>query len=275
MPGAIGKPATLDEYMDWAKATLGIDYRSTREENRFSSNLTSALNTIQASDFYKKLSDFLLASDKIYQKRANTPLLMTADAKFLLKSYQSAINKSFRQNVLWNGGYPAPPHGNWVTQNNWYEVFNDLIRTTVVCKFLDGPAFLAAQLSELCTSLGLPSDSYSQQKDVGYYAYHFYTRIPTTLVDANWDAVNVKISVEIQITTQLQEVLRDLTHVFYEDTRLLPTGDTDAWKWEHDNDRFKAAYMSHTLHMLEGIVLQLREQHLKRMRKRKSKGGKR
>jgi hypothetical protein len=67
------------------------------------------------------------------------------------------------------------------------------------------------------------------------------------------------VEVEIQLTTQLQEVLRSLTHPFYEAERLLRNPDKGKWKWDFSSGRFKVGYLSHTLHLLESVILETRD----------------
>jgi hypothetical protein len=67
------------------------------------------------------------------------------------------------------------------------------------------------------------------------------------------------VEIEIQITTQLQEVLRSLTHKFYEAQRLQVVPDKGKWKWDFKSNRFKVGYLSHTLHLLESVILESRD----------------
>jgi ppGpp synthetase/RelA/SpoT-type nucleotidyltranferase len=103
---------------------------------------------------------------------------------------------------------------------------------------------------------------YSQERDDGYYAYHVYVSFPAKIFDVEWNKEDVQVEAEIQITTQLQEVLKDLTHKFYEKQRISLDKDTSKWKWDFASSRFKVGYLSHTLHLLESIILESRERVL-------------
>ena len=72
------------------------------------------------------------------------------------------------------------------------------------------------------------------------------------------------LPIEIQITTQLQEVLYDLTHTIYEDLRNGVIRQDDGWKWETENPLFKSAYISHTLHFLESSIVDIRKEKEKK-----------
>jgi hypothetical protein len=106
---------------------------------------------------------------------------------------------------------------------------------------------------------GLTSRGYSQERDDGYYAFHSYVTFEAELFDAKWNSVPAGVEVEIQITTQLQEVLRNLTHPLYERRRLQADDHSGKWKWEFDSNRFRLAYLSHALHLLESMILDSRK----------------
>ena len=67
------------------------------------------------------------------------------------------------------------------------------------------------------------------------------------------------MSFEIQITTEMQYILHGLTHIFYEKERHQESTRDEAWKWKYNTSRFAASYISHSLHLLEGMILRLYE----------------
>jgi ppGpp synthetase/RelA/SpoT-type nucleotidyltranferase len=253
-------PATDEEYVIWARRVLRVDFNDRSVELSYDLNATFALATAQSHDFFKGLDNFLKESSEAYQAQKHADLFMggPSEVKLVLKSYTSAVNKSFRHNIVSNKNFDHPPEEGWVTPADWFSTFNDIVRSTVVCKFIDGPQFLAERLKAYATVLRLDSNYTSQQKDDGYYAYHFYVNIPVELlINGTPSFVNVKI--EIQLTTQLQEVLYKITHRYYEHLRNQRAVDPSKWKWEIDSNRFRAGYVSHTLHLLEAIILELRD----------------
>jgi hypothetical protein len=38
----------------------------------------------------------------------------------------------------------------------------------------------------------------------------------------------------------------------------MPNPDRGKWKWEFESSRFKVGYLSHTLHLLESVILEAR-----------------
>ncbi len=218
-PVPVEKPLTMEAYLEWARATLGIDFANHKHQRVYETNITSALSTIQESGFLDGLTERLKACHEEYLGRNRADLLMRGrdagpEVTPLKKSYESAVNKTFRRNVLLNPNFPeAPAATGWLTPTNWYSHINDLIRSTVVCKFIDGPAFLATRLVNYAESIGLSARSYSQERDEGYYAFHFYAKFEVDLVDLEWNIQKHAIEFEIQLATQLQDVLKELTRM--------------------------------------------------------------
>jgi ppGpp synthetase/RelA/SpoT-type nucleotidyltranferase len=259
----------MEQYFEWARSVLGVDFENPKHQRVYEANLTSALTTIQESGFLDGLREQLKLCNKEYRELNQADLLMWGrdveqEVTPLKKSYPSAVNKTFRKNVVFNQDFPEPPGAaGWLTPDNWYSNLNDLIRSTVVCKFIDGPAFLASRLVEYAQGLRLEARSYSQEREEGYYAYHFYAKFNVSLVDLAWNDQRHAIEFEIQLATQLQDVLKELTHTFYEASRIQAHSDQGKWKWDFRTNRFRASYLSHTLHLLEAIVVELRDQSIR------------
>jgi ppGpp synthetase/RelA/SpoT-type nucleotidyltranferase len=263
------KPKDIDEYKPWARANLGTDFDSEAYANIFEINAKNSLIDSQRHPFFSGLDAQLAAWSENYRKRTAAELLMTtAPLAMQMKSYASAVNKSFRLNVLRNSNFPSPPDKGWLTTDNLLLAINDTLRGTIVCRFIDGPAYVARALGKYAKSMGLKHRSYSQQRDAGYYAYHFYVWLPLHFFDIDWKGVEAPLQIEIQITTQLQEVLKDMTHQFYELDRLRDSA-SGVWKWEYSTSRFKIGYLSHSLHLLESVIVETRDTERKRSIRRK------
>ena len=245
--------------MEWAKGPIGVDFAASEIKLAYKQNATFIQTTAQDHDFFTNLENFLKDSSQAYLGKTGAELFMgdLPSPKLIVKPYESVINKSFRYNVLENSNFPAPPPGDWASPNNWFLRFDDTVRSTMVCKFIDGPLFLAEKLKEYAEGYGLVSRFASKQKDDGYYAYHYYVKLPVELFLSGAPTV-VDVDIEIQLSTQLQDVMYDITHRYYEGLRIQKEVDPGAWKWEVGSNRFRAGYLSHTLHLLEGIILELR-----------------
>jgi len=254
------KPKTIDEYVDWFKQDFNIDLRHKQTETAYKINSSNALTTIQESNFFKQLPSKLEEYAKSYETQHSADLLMAVPSlKLDQKPYASLIDKTFRYNVLWNKNWPKEPKLGWLTPESWYEKINDLIRTTVVCKFIDGPGFLAENIKLFAQSMSIEAESRPQGRDEGYYAYHFYAYFDVDLFMPNGATKSSRVRLEIQVTTQLQDILRKLTHKHYAEDRVRQ--ETDAWRWEYSSNKFKSRFLSHTLHLLEALIVELRDEN--------------
>ena len=256
----IPKPATLSEYLSWAKGELGIDHTEATQR-WYKSNATAALNAASAHPFFRDLDSLLRSATVAYKEKYNTGLMMQGSLELQIKSYESALQKSFRINISRNNKFPAPPKDGWLTPDRWFERLNDIVRGMLVAKYIDGPGFLLSRFQQHAEEVGLQSHSATPYSENGYYAHHFYVHIPVEITTTSWEGTFVQMSTEIQVTTQLQEVMRALTHRFYSQEKERQREDN--WKWDYSSDKFKASYLGHTLHLLEGIIVELRRRSIK------------
>jgi hypothetical protein len=52
--------------------------------------------------------------------------------------------------------------------------------------------------------------------------------------------------------------MNDLTHGFYEEKHTSSGLSDNIWKWRPDQVKFQGAYFGHTLHLLEGMIVELK-----------------
>jgi len=136
---------------------------------------------------------------------------------------------------------------------------NDLVRSKIVCRHINEPAIIAQEILKLAQGVNLKASGRAQTKDEGYYAHHGYISVPVSLVNRAWQEFEESVRFEIQITTEMQNMLYELTHTFYDKERHIVPKDPHSWKWDYRSARFSASYLSHTLHLVEGMILQLYE----------------
>lgn len=255
------QPKSFEQYLEWARDYIASDFGDPRVGRLYEVNLQKSYNVLSRHPFFAGLQAHLEVWEREYKTVANSRLFMEqSPPELLLKPFESAVEKSFRANVLWNENFPDSPKHGWVTTSNLHCCFNDLVRCSIVCRFIDGPRFVTDRLMAYAKDLKLESRRYSQERDEGYYAYHFYVRFPVRLIDSNWEEELTEIEAEIQVTTQLQDVLRSLTHSFYGRSRISSDKDISKWKWDFKSNRFRVGYLSHTLHLLESIILDSRDE---------------
>lgn len=254
------KPKGIDEYIEWASKELNSLFSDPRIKRLYETNINNIFNAVSQHPFFVGFSSKAKEWENEYFQRTKAELFRDRNSPELItKPYDSVVEKTYRQNVLWNKAFPNSPKNGWYDHQNIYHKINDLVRGCLVCRFIDGPAIVANAIEAYTKVSGLSSRQYSQEREDGYYAFHVYITFPVSVFNIDWNEIQIKAEVEIQVTTQLQEVLRSLTHKFYEKQRISETTDRGKWKWDFSSNRFKVGYLSHTLHLLESIILESRD----------------
>jgi ppGpp synthetase/RelA/SpoT-type nucleotidyltranferase len=260
------RPKDIAEYCRWLSDELNVEI-SKRTQTRYeivSSYIRSALDD---SDVWSEFCSNLAEYDSQYRRKTSYPLLASSEPpKLVTKPFQSVLEKTFRKNALENDAWPDEPEFGWILPNNWYSKISDIVRTTVVVKYLDGVDFLGDKIKSLCSQHGLPCRLELEAREEGYYAAHIRTEREFEVPGADWDTERIRVPVEIQITTQLQEVIRRLLHKYYEEQRLATLQEDPAkWQWDYRSDEFIAGYLGHILHYVEGMIMEViarqREEH--------------
>lgn len=86
------------------------------------------------------------------------------------------------------------------------------------------------------------------------YAVHVNLMIPLRFPDGRGTET---VPVEVQVSTQVKDVIQRLTHQLYEDRRKKPR-DSLPWQWNFKDEEFTANYLGHMLHYIEGTIMRLR-----------------
>jgi hypothetical protein len=160
------KPETFEQYKNWCGEFLEIDFDDDTSRTRYETNLNIAYLTAENHVFFKTLEKKLEEWSEDYERTTDSQLLMSLfNFKLVKKTYESAVDKSFRINVLWNEDFPKEPKKGWVTPRNLQSYFNDGVRGYLVCRFIDGPRFIAERLRDYAKSLNLKSRFYSQERE--------------------------------------------------------------------------------------------------------------
>jgi hypothetical protein len=253
------KPEDLKEYIVWLKEhrEVTIDERT---RTHYASVSRKIKEDIEQSDFWKALLDATTGWSQQYYLEKKYPLFANDPKPELkVKPYDSFLHKTFRKNILSNNNWPNEPPSGWVLPSNWISIIGDIVRTLFTVKYLDGVEIFAENISSLSKSMGLESTNDFEAKEEGYYAAHSYIRIPCEIPKIDWDTENVMPTLEIHITTQLQDVIRKLLHKFYEKRRKGTSLESRKWQWDYKSDEFGANYLGHILHYVEGMIMELRE----------------
>ena len=216
---------------------------------------------VQLTGSFREFDDEYLLASKGYHLltfREQVPELLT-------KPYDSFVLKTYRKNVVENKLWPEEPQRGWLLPSNWYSRINDIVRTLVPVKYLDGVEFLIDRIKTVSANNDAKSQDFLEARQEGYYAAHVYVHQSFEIPRPTWDTEHVDVSIEIQITTQLHEVIRRLLHTYYDDARGKPVGDIK-WQWDYRSDEFAANYLGHILHYVEGMIMEIRDRQIAKER---------
>lgn len=254
------KPKDLNGYKEWLKKEHKIEI-SAQTETYYDSVTNIIKRDFEESNCWVALIDNLREFDSQYRlQKEGYSLLLTRDKPTLyIKPFKSFLGKTLRKNVLQNQNWPDEPDDGWIFPNNWYSRIDDIIRTLIVVKYFDGVEFMVEKMQSLYEQHGLPCVPFFEAKEEGYYAAHLYTKREFEIPRPTWDTERVTVSIEVQITTQVQEVIRKLLHKYYEERRERLRKEDIKWQWNYESDEFIANYLGHILHYVEGMIMEIRE----------------
>jgi len=253
------KPDAISKYVTWLRTEHKIEDIS-KEKNYYRSIAFSAKRDFEKTNFWIDLNEMLEDYEQEYLLKTGYDLVSpTQKAKVLVKPFNSLLNKSYRKNILENEKWPNPPEKGWILPNNWLSSINDILRTLFVVKYFDGVSFLTEKISCLCAERNMPCAVDFEAREEGYYAAHINTKCLFEIPKRTWDTRKVNFSIEIQVTTQVQEVIRKLLHKYYAVKRIKLEKRTSKWQWDHKCDEFASNYLGHILHYVEGMILEIRD----------------
>lgn len=258
-PNDSGEKPLLERYDGWLRDIFNISLVS--EENRYERESVRIAAAAESSVFWQKyLSQKRNLADAYFARTTYNLFADSEKESILLKPWSSFLEKTYRANVTNNVNWPGEPDGGWMLPTNWYERTHDIARTSVVVKYLDGVTSVTDFFSSVATTEEV--DNYSctfEARETGYYAAHSRVGIDFRLLIEDWTEVATKGQFEIQVTTQLQEVIRRLTHNGYEVRRLQAVQSDVKWQWDYKAEEFKPNYLGHILHYLEGMIMEVRD----------------
>ena len=181
----------------------------------------------------------------------------------VIKPFASLVLKTYRKNILDNKNWPTEPQEGWILPTNWFTRINDIVRTLIEVKYLDGVGFMIEKIKSQCELSHISCNVFLEAREEGYYAAHLYLKQNFEIPRENWDTEKVDVSIELQITTQLQEVIRTVLHDYYENRRQKPK-DEVKWQWEYQSNEFAVRYLGHILHYVEGMIVDIRDKQKER-----------
>lgn len=261
------KPSDIDEYREWLANVHKVDIRSETLATHYRSVSARIKLDLESNPFWNGLLRQLPEINDSYALSTGHPLLRDFLLPLDVKTFDSFFSKTFRMNVVRNERWPRPPtEEGWLLPPVWYEQVRDIVRTQLFVRYLDGIEVVLEGLSAFATSQNISCFFQMEAKEQGYYAGHFYFCLPFEIPRMNWDTEIRRIWVEVQIATQLQEVLRELLHTFYERRReQIVQPDERKWQWDFRSNEFAVNYLGHILHYVEGTIVDIRDNERERL----------
>jgi hypothetical protein len=234
-----------------------------RTSNHFDAMALKVRTDFQASTFWSDIIRSMQTYNEEYMLQTSYPLFVNpaTPPSLCIKSYDSFVLKTFRDNIARNPLWPAPPEGGWLLPSNWISRGNDIVRTCFVVKYLDGVEFLIKKLISMAGTHTLECKKYYVAGTDGYYAAHVYVRTRFEVPCIDFDTEKVDISVELQITSQLQEAIRKLLHQHFEKRRSMISSPDTEWQWNYKCEEFSTNYLGHILHYVEGMIMEIRDRN--------------
>ena len=252
------KPKNIDEYKKWIKEFHGFEI-SDRTRTYYESASNKMLQDFRGSSLWTTLLNHLSEWDQTYYLETGYYLFVgEPNPELNAKPFKSFLLKTFRKNVINNENWPEAPTEGWLLPDNWFTCVNDIVRTVFTVKYLDGVNFFIERLRSLCGTNQACCEVDFEAKEEGYYAAHAYTEHSCQVPKEDWDTKEIAVSIEIQVTTQLQEVIRSLLHKYYEESRKKLESPELKWQWDYKSEDFSANYLGHILHYVEGMIMEVR-----------------
>ena len=275
------KPANVEAYIDWYTDLFGDNLKSGIAEQWYDQVTTAGKQTLEGSVFWTELQNNLGQWNVSFQADHEDYLLFDDTPQpttLLRKSFDSALNKTFRWNVVDNCDWPNPPNQKrpstalqyehldredkqcWYGPHNWLIDFPDIFRTRLIATYFDGVRYFSENIESLAesTTLKHPELKYRASND-GYHAAHLRVYDPLTFVHYDTrDTVTASVSLEVQVTTTIQTTISKMLHRVYENWRL--NGTPIGWEWDHEDPVFSVNYLGNALHYLEGMIVNARVQ---------------
>jgi hypothetical protein len=224
------------------------------------------------SPAYKNLIQLLSDYDAEYRLNCGFDLLMVKpeDNKITPKEWKNFISKVRRKNIILNNNFDTSdwdfdkckPKDDWITPDNWFERIHDIVRTTIVVKYFDGVEFILNKLCEHFEDYNYKCQPDWEAREEGYYAAHLNV-ITEYEIPVDLNTLKKNISVEIQVTTQIKDVISKLTHKYYEYRRECLVPPDTKWQWNYKSEEFTPNYIGHILHYIEGTIMQVRNMEKK------------
>lgn len=252
------KPDSLEKFNPWFEQKFSMRISSYR--NYYDNAIDDLRSQFIKTSFWRKMGECLPEIDDEFLMKKGVKLFSRAELpEVVTKSLKSLLNKAYRKDVLRNNQFPSEPKGGWISQNNWFEEIHDLVRTSFEVKYLDGVKFLLEKMKKVADETGTTFQYSFEARDEGYYAAHAIATVRLDILTQEWERSPIEMDVEIQVTTELQEMIKGLLHKYYEENRKKIVNSDYKWQWDYTCEQFVPNYMGHIAHYIEGMIVDIRD----------------
>ncbi|MCH8806410.1 MAG: hypothetical protein IH986_10015 [Planctomycetes bacterium] len=223
--------------------------------NSLTENCAQWASEVGVCGFWKDVEKHRKAwSNEFHQKTGGSLLAQDQLPQFCGKQWER-IQTKIEQFTTGKGA--NNPKEYWPAEGPPVPRLNDLVRTRVVCQFLDGVEFMGNKLQELATEMGLRVTRERQGRLEGYFAQHLYFD-HEVLFRFGGSPQQVTIKCEVQIATLLATRLWYESHGVYEEWRGQEETQEE-WQWDPSDSRFIARQLGHMIHLADGLLVGLRD----------------
>ncbi|NOX28521.1 MAG: hypothetical protein GXP35_00485 [Actinobacteria bacterium] len=255
----VDRPTDIEGYRDWLRRELDIEIGPERRTHYDTVSRQMRADFME-SEFWEEIKTGLARVDAEY-RIANGVELLPRDSlapSVFIKPFDSLVEKTFRKNVVDNDRFPDQPEDDWVVPENWFAKIGDILRTSILVRYLDGVAKVTSELAACCEADHVACEVDFAAHDVGYYAAHFNLWHTFEIPKMRWDTEKVDLSIEFQVATVVHGVVRELLHPYYERQRV-SSDEREMWQWDYSSNEFSTNYIGHMSHYLDGMIVGARE----------------
>lgn len=262
---------SLKQYEEWlVREELMASLDSAR--SGYEKNRDLVLEHIARHDFWEQINNNELTWTEEFRNQTTYGLFrpkIGVGLDLVGKPWESYFEKTWRLNILQNRNAPqSPPQPmrwwigdkarRWIKPKDLY-LLNDVVRGTIVVRYLDGVRFLAARLEKLAESMSLPCEVIWQAQSAGHHAAHLYIDFECDWIDGGVTASET-FKVEIQIVTEIRNVVREITHWSYENSRVgeRRSGE-EQWQWNPFDPAFVPNFLGHLVQYIDGTIVVARD----------------
>lgn len=254
------RPRDIGEYKAWLGTRFKTNVTS-RYPTYYATVASEMVRQLGASGFWRNLVARLQSIDDQYRVARGVGLRTSDPPVLVAKPWSSFLDKTYRLNVLANHRWPEPPEDGWLTPEDWLGRIGDIVRTTLYVRYLDGVEFLADHVRRVAEDCGCGCVVEYQPGDDGYYALHLDVDAEFEIPRREWDTMRLKTTVELQITTGVKGLIKELLEERYRKTRLEAPSAAPAKPiaWMLGTDAFSLSYLGHVTHYIEETIVRLRD----------------